>query len=149
MNASQCPLSFFHGPEVAVTDCRTCQSFTVASSWMNGERRSREAIEGPNASPVSLVIAFSDRFRVIQTSASSIIRQRSRTYASALTVSTERPPCFHALRLFLGAPLPLPPCIRHRLPPFTAGDWHSIPERVRARQRGACASRSGCMGLFA
>lgn len=42
----------------------------------------------------------------------------------------------------------LPPCIRHRLRPFTAGDWHSLPERVRAKQRGACASRAGWMALI-
>ena len=39
--------------------------------------------------------------------------------------------------------------MRHRRLPFTAGDWHAVPERVRARQRGALASRSGCVGLFA
>ena len=32
--------------------------------------------------------------------------------------------------------------------PFTAGDWHSVPERVRAVQRGACASLAGCIGLI-
>lgn len=42
----------------------------------------------------------------------------------------------------------VPPCILHRRLPFTAGDWHSVPLRVRARQRGALASRSGCIGLF-
>ena len=42
----------------------------------------------------------------------------------------------------------MPSCIRHRFRPFTAGDWHSVPERVRAKQRGADASRSGCMGLI-
>jgi len=61
----------------------------------------------------------------------------------------ERAPCFQALRLPFGAPGLVPPCILHRRLPLTAGDWHSVPERVRARQRGACASRSGCMGLFA
>jgi len=39
----------------------------------------------------------------------------------------------------------VPPCILHRRFPFTAGDWHSVPERVWARQRGAeCAL---CIGL--
>src|SRR3546814_6001808 len=47
----------------------------------------------------------------------------------------------------LGAPGLVPPCILHRRFPFTAGDWHSVPERVRARQRGDCASRAGCIGL--
>ena len=42
----------------------------------------------------------------------------------------------------------MPPCIRHRRLPFTAGDWQAVPARVLARQRGACASRAGCMGLF-
>jgi len=43
----------------------------------------------------------------------------------------------------------LPPCILHRRFPFTAGERHGFPERVRAWQRGAWASRagSGCMGL--
>ena len=49
----------------------------------------------------------------------------------------------------LRAPLPLPPCIRQRFAPLTAGDWQAVPLRVMARQRGAAASRgSGCMGLF-
>ena len=43
----------------------------------------------------------------------------------------------------------MPPCILHRFRPFTAGDWHSVPLRVMAKHRGARASRSGCMGLFA
>lgn len=29
------------------------------------------------------------------------------------------------------------PCIRHRVRPFTAGDWHSVPLRVLAKQRRA------------
>lgn len=70
----------------------------------------------------------------------------SRKYRTAAFASADRPPCFHALRLPLGAPGFIPPCIRHRFRPFTAGDWHSLPERVRARQRGADASRSGSLG---
>lgn len=71
----------------------------------------------------------------------------ARIIAWTSRVSAERAPCFQALRLPLGAPLPLPPCIRHRCLPLTAGDWHSLPDRVRARQRGAwCAL---CMGLVA
>ena len=60
-------------------------------------------------------------------------------------------PCFQALRLPRGAPLPLPPCIRQRALPLTAGDRHGAPPRVRARapQRGADANISGCMGLNA
>ena len=50
--------------------------------------------------------------------------------------------------MVLAAPGLVPPCILHRRLPFTAGDWHSVPERVRARQRGADDSCSGCMGLF-
>ena len=34
------------------------------------------------------------------------------------------------------------------LPTLHGWDWHSVPERVRAKQRGADASRSGCMGLI-
>lgn len=48
----------------------------------------------------------------------------------------------------MGAPGLVPPCILHRRFPFTAGDWHSVPVRVRAKQRGALASRSGCIGLI-
>jgi hypothetical protein len=55
-------------------------------------------------------------------------------------------PCFQRLRLPRGAPLPFPPCIRHRALPLTAGDWQGAPPRVRARapQRGAAATISGC-----
>ena len=53
------------------------------------------------------------------------------------------------MRLPLGAPGLVPPYIRHRFRPFTAGDWHSVPLRVSAKHRGAIASRSGYMGLFA
>jgi hypothetical protein len=72
-------------------------------------------------------------------------------YRAAAIVAPERPPCFQALRLPLGAPGLVPPCILHRRFPFTAGDWHSVPERVRARQRGALARSGGCarrMGLI-
>lgn len=68
-------------------------------------------------------------------------------------VPAEWRPCFQALRLPPGAPLPLPPCIRHRALPPTAGDRHGVPARVRAPQRVALARISGwfpgCMGLFA
>src|ERR1700731_2436873 len=45
-----------------------------------------------------------------------------------------------------------PPCIRQRVLPVTAGDWHGVPCLVRARQRGAWRKRDGsrvfrCMGL--
>src|SRR3984893_10073909 len=45
-----------------------------------------------------------------------------------------------------------PPCIRQRVLPVTAGDWHGVPRLVRARQRGARRKRDGsrvfrCMGL--
>lgn len=63
--------------------------------------------------------------------------------------SPDRAPCFHALRLPRGAPLPFAaPCIRHRFFPLTAGDWHAVPLRVVAKHRGAAAKISGCMGLF-
>lgn len=62
-------------------------------------------------------------------------------------ISRDRAPCFQAFWLPSGAPLPLPPCIRHRALPLIAGERHGWPERVRAWQRGArCAL---CMGLFA
>src|SRR3954454_15183171 len=60
-------------------------------------------------------------------------------------------PCFSALRLPRGAPLPgAPPCILQRRFPRTAGDRHSVPLRVRAPQRGAWFVRDGtwCMGLI-
>lgn len=67
---------------------------------------------------------------------------------SCSSASAERSPCFHALQLPLGAPGLVPPCIRHRRLPLTAGDRHSAPDRVFAPQRGALARFSGCMGLF-
>jgi hypothetical protein len=54
-----------------------------------------------------------------------------------------------------GAPLPAaPPCIRHRLLPFTTGDRHGFPPRVRAPQRHARRKGKGsrvsrCKGLSA
>src|SRR6202040_1911385 len=57
------------------------------------------------------------------------------------------------LRFPFGAPLPAaPPCIRQRVLPATAGDWHGVPLLVCARQRGARRKRDGsrvfrCMGL--
>lgn len=75
-------------------------------------------------------------------------RAISLRYLAAAIALAERPPCFRALLFPSGAPGFVPPCIRHRFRPFTAGDWHAVPERVRAKQRGADASRSGCMGLI-
>ena len=66
---------------------------------------------------------------------------------SCSSASAERSPCFQALRLPLGAPGLVPPCIRHRRLPLTAGERHSAPDRVFAPQRGALARFSGCMGL--
>src|SRR3954469_6614189 len=57
-----------------------------------------------------------------------------------------------AFLLPLAAPGALPPCIRQR--PFAiAGDWHGVPARVRAWQRGLrgmgnLAGNLLCMGLF-
>lgn len=61
--------------------------------------------------------------------------------AAACIALADLAPCFQALWLPLGAPGLVPPCILHRRFPFTAGDWHSVPERVRAKQRGAFATR--------
>ena len=36
-------------------------------------------------------------------------------YRAAANVAADRPPCFQALRLPSGAPLPLPPCTRRRI----------------------------------
>jgi hypothetical protein len=54
-------------------------------------------------------------------------------------------PCFRAFSFPFGAPGDGPPCIRQR--PFgIAGDWHGLPLRVFAPQRGLdCMSKS--MGL--
>jgi hypothetical protein len=47
-----------------------------------------------------------------------------------------------------------PPCLRHRLRPWTAGDWHGAPARVLAPHRGArrrltsLVSMLWCMGLI-
>ncbi len=59
--------------------------------------------------------------------------------------SKVKPPCrYFPLRFPFGAPLPAaPPCIRQRVLPATAGDWHGVPRRVRARQRGARRKREG------
>lgn len=51
-------------------------------------------------------------------------------------------PVRNALLFPKGAPDPLPPCIRHRPFPLTAGDSHAVPLRVFAPQRGAEASPS-------
>ena len=53
-----------------------------------------------------------------------------------------------AFLLPFGAPGDAPPCIRQR--PFAiAGDWHGVPLRVRAPQRGLrCMGNLLCMGLF-
>lgn len=46
-------------------------------------------------------------------------------------------PLLRALLFFIGAPEPFaPPCMRQRTRPETAGDWQSVPARVRAPQRG-------------
>ena len=81
---------------------------------------------------------------------SSTSRATSRRNLLAASVSPDRPPCFQALRLPLGGPLPFPPCIRQRFAPLIAGDLHNVPIRVIARHLRAAASRagSGCMGLF-
>jgi hypothetical protein len=47
-----------------------------------------------------------------------------------------------------------PPCIRHLVLPFTAGDWQGFPLRVRAPHRGAWRKGKGsrvvrCKGLSA
>ena len=75
-------------------------------------------------------------------------RAISLRYRAAAIAVAERPPCFRAWLFPSGAPGFVPPCIRHRFRAFTAGDWHSVPARVRARQRGACAIRAGCIGLI-
>lgn len=58
-------------------------------------------------------------------------------------------PCLCALRLRLGAPGDVPPCMRHRFLPLIAGDWQGVPWRVFAPQRGlVCMGNLLCMGLF-
>lgn len=79
----------------------------------------------------------------------SILRSRFvfRIVFNCSSASAERLPCLHALRLPFDAPGELPPCIRQRRLPLTAGDRHSVPDRVLAPQRGALARFAGCMGL--
>ena len=48
----------------------------------------------------------------------------------------------------MGAPGRVPPYIRHRFRPLTAGDWRSFPARVRAGQHRACASHAAGRGVF-
>ena len=51
-----------------------------------------------------------------------------------------------AFRLLPGAPLPVaPPCIRHRCLPFTAGEPHGLPLRVRAQHLGLRCMGQGCL----
>lgn len=69
------------------------------------------------------------------------------TNFNSASVCAERSPCFHALRFPFGAPQLFPPCILHRCFPLTAGERHSVPDLVRAPQRGALARLAGCMGL--
>src|SRR5215210_1699212 len=70
----------------------------------------------------------------------------------AFAALVNRPAVYRPLRSPCGAPLPLPPCIRHRALPLIAGDRQEPPERVRAAHRGAAkrrvGSRLGCMGLM-
>ena len=108
---------------------------SVKQSHALGAASQSAALPSPDASGYGVPIPVSARLS-------------SRIIASSIRNSVERAPCFQALRLPLGAPLPLPPCIRHRFRPFTAGDWHSVPERVRARQRCDSAMIAGCIGLF-
>lgn len=56
-------------------------------------------------------------------------------------------PCFQALLLPFGAPGDFPPCRRH-LPFGIAGDWQAMPERVRAKQRGAARRFFGSIRLI-
>lgn len=73
--------------------------------------------------------------RMIYTSSHRLVRRTS--FASS-SVLPDLAPCLKALRLPILAPLPAaPPCILHRRFPLTAGDWHSVPARVVAKQRGA------------
>ena len=74
------------------------------------------------------------------------------TWRTAPSTTCERRPrqrcnghssCNLPLRGPVGPPEPgAPPCMRQRLLPVTAGDWHGLPERVLAPQRGA---RCSCM----
>jgi len=57
-------------------------------------------------------------------------------------------PCWSAFLFPLGAPVDLPPCIRH-LPLFIAGDLQRVPFRVFAPKRGLrCIGNLLCMGLI-
>jgi hypothetical protein len=68
--------------------------------------------------------------------------RRSQCLAKARTIAfADRPPCFQAFLLPLGAPGFMPPCIRHRLLPFHAWGWHSGPERVSAISAPALVQR--------
>ena len=53
------------------------------------------------------------------------------------TVSALYRPLLSALVLCLGAPEPLPPCIRQRNRPPIAGAQHAVPFRVAAPHRAA------------
>ena len=66
---------------------------------------------------------------------------RNRAAPSAFA---DRAPCFHALRLPLGAPGLVPPCIRHRPLPFTAGFLQGAPLRVLVPQRWPGQSGPSC-----
>ena len=76
-------------------------------------------------------------------------RSKPRTCRRSATASSVSAPCFHMpLASPFGAPDPLPPpCIRQTFLPFTAGEPHDLPCRVRAWQRGAVCIAHRCVGL--
>lgn len=78
-----------------------------------------------------------------------VARISARASAIIAKVAADLRPCFRAFRLPFGAPGFVPPCIRQRRFPDTAGDWHAAPLRVLAKHRGAERSRDvGSIGLF-
>lgn len=71
------------------------------------------------------------------------------TLARSSMCCLERSPCFQAFIFPFGAPVFLPPWMRHRRFPLIAGAWHGVPRRVFASHRGADRKRAtGFIGLF-
>jgi hypothetical protein len=106
---------------------------------------SRRAARRSNSRRSRAVFRAAINIRTSRSSA-AILWLAARMARAVSMNAPERAPCFQALRLPRGAPLPLPPCIRQRALPWTAGERHGAPDRVRAPQRGALARMVGSMG---
>ena len=139
------------------TNCRSSAAGTGFAR--SGRSPNGETAQSPESPPARVRLASVKRFchkaqqtlcgevRIHATSriatylsfciSSKDCRIKARTCRYTARASRVYCPCFKAFLLPRGAPEPgAPPCIRHRLFPFTAGDLQGSPERVLAPQRG-------------